>query len=161
MWASVITLTRIVLTFIIFYEIIQHHWFLASLLIFVGALTDFFDGWIARKFNQKTSLGAHLDHISDKIFVLVSLYAFYLTGRIEITPLILLAFREISITILRFYNFASPVGFLGKVKATLEFISLIFLCYSIDIGNSLLWISILIAYFSAFLYIWKPLKTNF
>ncbi len=161
MWASVLTISRIVLAFSIFNEIIQHNWFLASLLIFLGSLTDFFDGWIARQFNQKTKVGAHLDHISDKIFVLLSLYAFYLTGKVEITPLILLAFREISITILRFYSFASPVGFLGKIKTTLEFISLIFLCYSTNLGNVLLWISIVIAYFSAFIYIWKPLKANF
>jgi len=102
-----------------------------------------------------------LDHIGDKFFVLLVLTGFYISGKVEILPLILLAIREISITLLRFYNLASPVSFLGKLKTTLEFLSLTVLCYSKEWGNLLLWSSIFLAYLSAFLYIRKPVKVNF
>jgi len=102
-----------------------------------------------------------LDHIGDKFFVLLVLTGFYISGKVEILPLILLAIREISITLLRFYNLASPVSFLGKLKTTWEFLSLTVLCYSKELGNLLLWSSIFLAYLSAFLYIRKPVKVNF
>ena len=156
MWASILSVSRFLLGIAVFYEILHRKWFESSILIGLGAVTDFLDGWIARNFNQKTDIGAHLDHIGDKFFVLLSLVAFYITGKVELLPLLLLAVREISITLLRFYGLASSVSFFGKVKTTVEFSALIVLPYQSEIGNLLLWVSIFLAYLSALLYIKKP-----
>jgi CDP-diacylglycerol--glycerol-3-phosphate 3-phosphatidyltransferase len=142
-----------------FYEIYyQKKYVLSAYLIVLGALTDFLDGWIARNFKQKTRLGAQLDHIGDKFFVLLVLFAFYLTKRVEFLPLLLLTIREIGITLLRFYGLASSVSFLGKIKTTVEFLALFFLCTEPFIGKILLWLSVFLAYLSGFMYIKLPQK---
>ena len=161
MFASLLSLSRFALAVIVFYDIFHRHYITASIYIVFGALTDFLDGWIARNFGQKTRIGAHLDHIGDKFFVLLTLTAFFLSGVIGFLPLLLLAVREISITLLRFYGLASSVNGLGKIKTTAEFFSLITLCYDPYLGNILLWVSVILAYLSAVFYIKLPVRVGF
>ncbi len=162
MLASLLTLSRFVLALWVFYTVVQQgRYSFASFLIGVGAITDFLDGWVARRFNQKSSLGAQLDHIGDKFFVLVVLTAFYLTGRVELLPVLLLAVREILIALLRFYGLAGGVNGFGKLKTAVEFLALLLLCYSPFWGNLLLWLAVLLAYLSAFLYIKNPVRVGF
>ena len=97
----------------------------------LGAVTDFFDGWAARKFNQVSAFGTFLDPISDKIFVgslLVILVGF---GRLEglwMIPALLILFREFLVSGLREYlgphNVKLPVTKLAKWKTTLQMIAL-------------------------------------
>lgn len=100
----------------------------------LAALTDFFDGWAARKFNQVSAFGTFLDPISDKIFVgclLVMLVGF---GRLEdlwIIPVLAILFREFLISGLREFlgphDVKLPVTNLAKWKTTLQMIALGFL----------------------------------
>ena len=157
MVATFLSVSRFFLATLIFYEIYyQKKYLLSAFLIIIGAITDFLDGWIARNFKQKTQLGAQLDHIGDKFFVLLALLALYLTHRVELLPLLLLAVREIGITLLRFYGFASSVGTWGKVKTTVEFLALFFLCAEPFLGEILLWFAVFLAYLSGFLYLKIP-----
>lgn len=100
----------------------------------LAAMTDFFDGWAARKFNQISAFGTFLDPISDKIFVgclLVLLVGF---GRLEgvwMIPVLLILFREFLISGLREFlgphNVKLPVTNLAKWKTTLQMVALGFL----------------------------------
>lgn len=100
----------------------------------IAAVTDFLDGWVARKFNQVSPFGTFLDPISDKIFVgclLVLLVGF---GRLEgvwMIPVMLILFREFLISGLREFlgpqNVKLPVTNLAKWKTTLQMLSLGFL----------------------------------
>ena len=158
MVASLLSLSRFFLAVWAFYEIVnQHRYTFAAGLFTLGAVSDFLDGWIARKFKQKTELGAHLDHIGDKVLVLGGLFALYLVGRVELLPLFLLAFREVFIVVLRFNNLIGGVNLLGKLKTTVEFAALIALCLYPFLGEILLWFSVFVAYLSAFVYLAKPL----
>jgi len=160
MVASGISLLRFLLALITFYEILENKFKTALVLTIVAALTDFFDGWIARKFNQKTEIGAHLDHIGDKVFVLTSLVALYIENVVGILPLSLLLLREVGITILRFQGLASSVNYLGKLKTTLEFLALVLLYVEPKLGNFALWLAIFVAYLSAYFYINKPIMVK-
>jgi CDP-diacylglycerol--glycerol-3-phosphate 3-phosphatidyltransferase len=160
MVASGLSFLRFILALITFYEIVEGKFKTALVLTIIAALTDFFDGWIARKFNQKTEIGAHLDHIGDKVFVLTTLVAFYLKNTVGILPLSLLLVREIGITVLRFQGLASPVNHLGKLKTTLEFLSLVLLCIEPKLGNIVLWIAVFAAYLSAYFYINRPITAK-
>ena len=99
-----------------------------------ASLTDFLDGWLARKLNQISAFGTFLDPISDKIFVgalLVLLVAF---GRLEglwLIVVITIFTREFLISGLREYlgphNIQMPVTKLAKWKTASQMISLGFL----------------------------------
>ena len=68
---------------------------------FIGGLTDYFDGLIARKFNLKTRLGAILDPLSDKVFYLIPLTFLCKNNFIPFWSLSLILFRELIISSLR------------------------------------------------------------
>jgi len=100
----------------------------------VAALTDFFDGWAARKFNQISAFGTFLDPISDKIFVACLLVLLVGFGRLEglwMIPVLLILFREFLISGLREFlgphNVKLPVTNLAKWKTTLQMVALGFL----------------------------------
>ncbi|MEX1551598.1 CDP-alcohol phosphatidyltransferase family protein [Enterococcus sp. C50] len=74
-----LSLFRIVLLPVYLYFVWQRSFYLAGLVIAVSGLTDFLDGYIARRFNQITELGKLLDPLSDKLtqFVLILSMAWY------------------------------------------------------------------------------------
>lgn len=74
-FASCITLVRIFLTPFIVYYIHFQAWSVAALFFVIAASTDLVDGFIARKFNQQSSLGQILDPIADKCLIMSTLYA--------------------------------------------------------------------------------------
>ncbi len=69
--ANAITLVRLFLAPLIGFLIITHHWVLALALFTLAIFSDFFDGFMARLLNQKTALGAFLDHATDKVLMII------------------------------------------------------------------------------------------
>lgn len=100
---------------------------LAVLFVLFG-LTDFFDGYLARKFDQETSLGKMLDPIADKFLVYSTLVALLAAGKIFFYWVIIFIGREFFIMGLRSialeHNFSVPVSLLGKVKTVFQMILL-------------------------------------
>lgn len=107
-------------------------WYWFALIWFaISAITDFFDGWVARKYNQVTPLGTMLDPIADKLLVAVVPLA--LAGAGVLTPLGILAAtaiicREFLVAGLREYlgnkTIKLPVTMLAKWKTTVQLFSL-------------------------------------
>lgn len=91
-------------------------------------LTDWFDGWYARKYNKITKLGKILDPIADKIYVLVCLSVLAYLDMFAFWWIIPIALREIVITIYRFIFLergtvvAAAQG--GKVKTVLQMLTI-------------------------------------
>lgn len=132
---NILTLIRIILTpFIIYFSIINRMK-VCICLICIGAITDLLDGLIARKFNLQSSIGAKLDTISDKLFagclVIALIFKNYL--------FILCLMGEIFITIINLVSFAKGKNpktmFIGKVKTTILFITIILGFISIPYPN--------------------------
>lgn len=73
--SNLLTLLRIILVPFIVVGIVYHSWTLVFLLFVVAGLTDFFDGYFARWFNEETALGKALDPIADKILLVSSFSA--------------------------------------------------------------------------------------
>jgi CDP-diacylglycerol--glycerol-3-phosphate 3-phosphatidyltransferase len=101
-----LTILRIVLTPVVvallYFETLYFR--LASLSVFViAALTDWFDGRLARKLGYVSPLGNFLDPLADKILVLSTLFAFAFYGHIAVWMVVVIAARDIIITLLRFY----------------------------------------------------------
>ncbi|MCT8560582.1 CDP-diacylglycerol--glycerol-3-phosphate 3-phosphatidyltransferase [Glaesserella parasuis] len=130
-----LTLFRVALIplFIVsFYLSIQYSAEITTLIFFIASITDWFDGYLARKWNQTTRLGAFLDPVADKVLVaiaLVSVVEYYHTWWITIPAGIMIA-REIIISALREWmaelgeRASVAVSIWGKVKTTAQMLAL-------------------------------------
>lgn len=89
----------------------------------LSALTDYWDGWLARRYNAVTLLGAVLDPCADKIFTTTCLMALCAVGRISLVTALLFTIRELLIATVREvgapYGIRVPVSFFAKVKTAL------------------------------------------
>jgi CDP-diacylglycerol---glycerol-3-phosphate 3-phosphatidyltransferase len=98
--------------------------FVSALVYSATALTDWFDGYLARKWNQVSLIGKYLDPLADKLLVMATLVWMVPLGRIEAWVVILLLARELSISALR--SVASSEGLvisareMGKRKTALQ-----------------------------------------
>lgn len=123
---NILTISRLFLTLplIIFLEINKTKFVFA--LIILGGITDYFDGYFARKLNLKTKFGAIIDPLADKIFLLIPLLWL---SKMEIIPfwsLALILFRELIISALRTTKKDGlPASKLGKYKTFSFFIALV------------------------------------
>jgi len=124
--ASRITLIRIVIipVFMVFMYIgggASLLWSLLSLAIFVAAsVTDFIDGYIARRFGQITDFGKFLDPLADKLLTISAMCIFCQWGRFPAWALMIVLAREFSVTGLRLIAVQKgnviAAGWSGKVK---------------------------------------------
>ena len=124
---NILTTSRLFLVFplILFLEL--NDFLPVFVLIIIGGLTDYFDGLIAIRLNVKTRLGAVLDPLSDKIFLLIPLIYLCKINLIPFWSLSLIIFREFIISILRnSKKDGLPASKMGKYKTFFFFISLIF-----------------------------------
>lgn len=132
--ANALTVARLViLPFIIALMFIPAAWAaaVALTLYIVGAITDWLDGYVARKYDQITELGTFLDPICDKVYVVTIMMMLIATDRINgvfvLLPIAILT-REFLIAGLREYlgpkNIKLPVSGLAKWKTTLQMAAL-------------------------------------
>ena len=123
---NILTLSRLFLTLplIIFLETNKTNFVFA--LIILGGITDYFDGYFARKLNLKTKFGAIIDPLSDKIFLLIPLLWLCKMELIPFWSLAIILFRELIISALRTsIKNGLPASQLGKYKTFSFFIALI------------------------------------
>ena len=102
---------------------------LIATIIFVGAaITDYFDGKIARKYNMITNLGKLIDPLADKLLVISAMVVFTEYDRLSLWIVLIIIFRELLITGLRSIVAAEGVVIaaetLGKWKTTTQMIAL-------------------------------------
>lgn len=136
---------RIVSAFAIVPLLLLYQFYLTTLVVFiVAALSDFFDGWLAKKYNAASIVGGVLDHIGDKFLVVIALILtiMFLQIWLVIIPAVLMICRELYVSGLREAMGALKMDLpvpkarlsMGKVKTTLQVIS---------IGVILLWIYVI------------------
>jgi len=103
-------------------------WLISAAVTSVAGLSDFVDGYLARKMKLTTTLGANLDFLSDKIFIGGMLIALASFGLIAVwIPVVVLA-RELVISILRinrFHLLPPAADAWGKVKTTVSFAAIV------------------------------------
>ncbi len=101
----------------------------ASVAFVVAAVTDFFDGWLARRWNVVSLLGAILDPIADKVLIAGAIVGLVATGDVGVAlPGGLILFREFAVSALRETlaprGLRLPVTTLAKWKTTVQLIAL-------------------------------------
>lgn len=105
--------------------------YFAALIFVLASVTDFFDGHIARSWNQKTILGAILDPLADKMLTLAAFLGLMLIDRASIWAVYLILTREFFITGLRVMaasqNLSVAASMAGKIKTVSQMVAIGFL----------------------------------
>ncbi|MCL4542799.1 MAG: CDP-diacylglycerol--glycerol-3-phosphate 3-phosphatidyltransferase [Deltaproteobacteria bacterium] len=137
----------------------------ASVFFILAVLTDFMDGYIARKKKLITNLGIFLDPIADKLLVVTILIMLIPLNRIPAWVVVIIIFREIFITGLRAIagekGVVIPAGKEGKWKTAFQMLGIFFLLIYYkrfyinfeDIGLALIFISIIFSLVSSYKYL--------
>ena len=140
-----------------------------SMWIFIAAaVTDWLDGYLARKWNQTTSFGAFLDPVADKLMVAAALIVLVHFGRIDAIVALIIIGREITISALREWMAqigqakSVAVNIFGKVKTVAQLVAIPFLLYddrlfglfqTQPVGYWLIWGAALITLLSMVVYL--------
>ena len=157
---NLITIFRILLIFpiIVLLEINSKNfvWFI----IILGGISDFADGFIAKRYNLKTSLGATIDPLADKIFILIPFTWLCVNKIIPFWSFSIIIFREFLITSIRnSKRNGMPAINIAKYKSFFQFLALLLLFYPyeniliFDIGIISFWISFLLCIYSLIMYL--------
>ena len=135
---------------------------MAAGLFALAAVTDWLDGYLARRWDQATPFGAFLDPVADKLMVAVALAL--LIERFDSVwltlPALVIIGREIVISALREWmaemgkRGSVAVSWLGKVKTTLQMIALLLLLAFVP-GSALAYVGIVTLYVAAILTLWS------
>jgi len=141
------------------FEGIHASWldYFAALIFVIASATDFFDGYIARHWNQKTQLGAILDPLADKMLTLAAFLGLMMMDRANAWAIYLILTREFFITGLRVAamgegkNIAASMA--GKVKTVLQMIAIGFLMMNWPFAQLLLWVSVALTMYSGYEYV--------
>ncbi len=114
---------------------------IATVAFIVAAITDWLDGWLARKLNQTSAFGAFLDPVADKLMVAAALVMLVQLGRAEAWLAFVIIGREITISALREWMAkigaakSVAVSFVGKLKTAVQMTAIPLLLWHTPILN--------------------------
>jgi CDP-diacylglycerol--glycerol-3-phosphate 3-phosphatidyltransferase len=130
----------------------------AWVIFLLAAVFDFFDGWLARTFDQVTLVGKVFDPFVDRLLVFSGIISLYFSGRASLLPIVLIIGRDVIIIggyiLLHLKRVRMEVTYLGKIATfSIFFITLILL---LDLGNeNSLWLAVFLYLTSGVEYIYK------
>ena len=141
----------------------------ATLIFIVAALTDWIDGFLARRWNQTSAFGAFLDPVADKLMVAGALLVLIELQRVDAIIAFIIIGREITISALREWmarigaSKSVAVSSLGKIKTAAQMSAIPMLLYYEDVfginlqfwGDKLLWVAAVLTVWSMFYYLRK------
>jgi CDP-diacylglycerol---glycerol-3-phosphate 3-phosphatidyltransferase len=176
---TIIRLSLIPIFVVVFYLPGQWRYLVTATIFFVAALTDWLDGYLARRLHQESTFGEFLDPVADKLIVAVALVLLvqrHGTPFLAIPAAIIIS-REIAISALREWmaelgkRASVAVSWLGKVKTVLQMVAIIFLLSQeprlenkiILGGYALLYVAAIITLWTMVIYLraaWKDLASD-
>ena len=161
-WARIVAIPLIVGVFYLHWPVETKN-LVATVLFILVALTDWLDGYLARKLNLTSSFGAFLDPVADKILVCAALLVLLELGRVNAMVGLVIVGREIAISALREWmaqigaSRSVAVHMVGKLKTTVQMVAIPFLLFDgtvFGVVNTRLWGTWLI-YVAVVLTIWS------
>lgn len=174
-WPLVATLFRIVIVPIIVVLMIYKplYWGSISCVLFIiASITDWLDGYLARKLNSVTIMGKFLDPLADKVLVSSVLILFIESGLVHYIAVLILINRDMIVGSVRSIAASQgqiiAAGNVGKWKTTIQMIGIPFLFLSVDwdfpilknLGDLLIWLSVLLSLISGCQYLSGFMKEN-
>jgi CDP-diacylglycerol---glycerol-3-phosphate 3-phosphatidyltransferase len=167
---TIVRILAIPLILILLFSPVRISQIVTALLFLLVAVTDTFDGYLARRRGLVTTLGKFLDPLADKLLIVTALIALISARGVPAWMVIVIVGREIAVTGLRGIAVSQGVVIsasrAGKYKTFFEVASIFFLIFSgryfsldfHEIGMGLLWVSVGLAVFSGIAYFKDFLK---
>lgn len=164
---NVLTLLRIGLIpifVVVFYLPFRGANLVCALIFGLAAVTDWLDGYLARRLGQTSPFGAFLDPVADKMMVAVALVVLVQADQraLLVVPAMVIIGREIAVSALREWmagigeRTMVAVSVIGKIKTTFQMIALLFLIYREPLGDFPVYeIGVIGLYVAAFLTLWS------
>ena len=125
----------------------EHSWvsapnqnLVATVIFTVAAVTDWLDGWLARRLNQTSAFGEFLDPVADKLMVAAALIVLIHLDRVSSVVVLIIIGRELTISALREWmakigaSHSVAVSLLGKIKTISQMVAIPLLLYNDRIG---------------------------
>ena len=135
---------------------------ISASIFLLAAITDWLDGYLARKLNQSSAFGAFLDPVADKLMVAAALIVLVRLGRADAILAFIIIGREITISALREWmaklgeSRSIAVSMLGKIKTAFQMIAILLLLYHERLlGIDCQAIGSLLLYLAALLTLWS------
>ena len=169
-----ITIARILSAPIILLSLIFGNYLACIILFFLAGITDYFDGYLARKYNAESNLGEILDPIADKILIVFVLFVLSVSLNSFVIAFLssLIIAREIGVAALRDYSSRNNISdktkvtYLAKVKTALQLFTIgsYLFALAIDfnlliiISDILLIIATLVTLYTGYQYVSNVLK---
>lgn len=170
-WARIVAIPLIIGVYYLNIDL-QTKNLIATVLFVVFALTDWLDGYLARKLNQTSAFGAFLDPVADKILVCASLLVLVHLIRVDVFVALIIIGREIAISALREWmaqigaSKSVAVHMIGKLKTVAQMVAIPFLLFDgklfgvIDTklwGTWLIWVAAILTIWSMIYYLQKAI----
>lgn len=167
---NLLALLRMILAPLLFFILTKHFtslhpsWqeYFAALIFSIAALSDFFDGFIARTWDQHTKLGAIIDPLADKMLILASFLGLLMMGRVNEWIIYIILIREFFITgfrvLLSSQSLSIQPSFAGKAKTSAQLLAILLLIMNWPLANTILYIALFLTLHSAFEYLYKYYK---
>jgi CDP-diacylglycerol--glycerol-3-phosphate 3-phosphatidyltransferase len=169
-WANLASFSRIALIpiIVLFYKAdFPGAQLVAACFFIVGSITDWLDGYLARRLNLGSPFGAFLDPVADKLFVTAILILLLASYEDLLIPALFIVGREITISALREWMATKglrdlvAVAWVGKVKTTLQMIAITLLLGAspavmplfFHLGLALIWVAAALGLWSMVSYI--------
>ena len=171
-WARIVAIPLIIGVYYLNNIDLQTKNLIATVLFVVFALTDWLDGYLARKLNQTSAFGAFLDPVADKILVCASLLVLVHLTRVDVFVALIIIGREIAISALREWmaqigaSKSVAVHMIGKLKTVAQMVAIPFLLFHgklfgvIDTnlwGTWLIWVAAILTIWSMIYYLQKAI----
>ncbi|MDR2013091.1 MAG: CDP-diacylglycerol--glycerol-3-phosphate 3-phosphatidyltransferase [Rhodanobacter sp.] len=167
---TVLTLFRILLLpvmVVVFYADFRGANIAAAAIFVTAAVTDWLDGWIARRYDMSSAFGAFLDPVADKLMVAITLFLLVQenpTPLMAVTSAIIVG-REISISALREWmaeigaRATVRVATIGKIKTVMQIVAIVVLLYQHDLDSQIMFfLGETLLVIAAVLTIWSGLQ---
>lgn len=172
-WARIVMIPLVLAVFFLPLDMLSehHHNVTACALFVAAAITDWFDGYLARRLNVTSAFGAFLDPVADKLMVCAALVLLVWLDRCNVLLAFIIIGREITISALREWmaqlgkSRSVAVSFIGKLKTTAQMTAIPMLLFWDDllglpihrIGEVLMWVAAVLTLWSMAYYMRRAL----
>ncbi|MDQ7988115.1 MAG: CDP-diacylglycerol--glycerol-3-phosphate 3-phosphatidyltransferase [Candidatus Dactylopiibacterium sp.] len=172
-WARIVMIPLVLAVFYLPAEVLSLPMqnLVACTLFIIAAVTDWFDGWLARRLGLTSAFGAFLDPVADKLMVCAALVLLVWLGRCNAVLAFIIIGRELTISALREWmaqigkTKSVAVSFIGKLKTTAQMVAIPMLLYFDDlaglpiyrIGSVLMIVAVLLTLWSMVYYMRRAL----
>ena len=169
--ANIITISRILSVPVFLYFLcnlgVPYYDLISAALFLIISMTDWLDGYIARKYNQVTDFGKFLDPLADKILITSTMIVLVGLGKLNSIACVIVIFREFLVTSLRLVANTSgkviAAGISGKIKTVFQIITVmviflekyLILLYPLPYSVFFVWIMVILTVYSGLEYVWQ------